>query len=286
MARKALLVGVNTYPDPANALRGCVNDVRQVREALSRHLGFSDPALVRILTDRAATTAGIKEGLGWLVSGAAAGDVLVFHYSGHGSQVRDRDGDETSDGLDEILCPYDLDWKTPFTDDDLQAAVRNVPRGANLTVILDCCHSGTGLRDLVTPDRPTGAPPAPVRCLCPPESVMPAAPCQASPRARSPRRIRRFGERAARAGAVLIAACRDDQVAADAYIDGAYHGALSFYLVASLAAAGYSATYVELIARVRQQLRRQGYDQVPQLEGPAAARRGEAFAPLAVPVGA
>ena len=46
--------------------------------------------------------------------------------------------------------PYDLDWDDPFTDDDLHVPVTGVPSDARLTVILDCCHAGTGLRDVAT----------------------------------------------------------------------------------------------------------------------------------------
>ena len=120
--------------------------------------------------------------------GASPGDSLVFHYSGHGSQVPDRNGDETTDRLDEILCPYDLDWDRPLTDDDLAAACANVPQGALLTVILDCCHSGTGLRDFV---RPCGVLPSDApdrrRFLPHPDTPHPAPPL---PRRRPPVRVR------------------------------------------------------------------------------------------------
>ena len=145
--KKALLVGINRYPDPSNELKGCVNDVRQMAETLKSRYGFPGDGNMRILTDARATTKAILDGLAWLTAGASPGDSLVFHYSGHGSQVPDKNGDETTDRLDEILCPYDLDWDHPLTDDDLAAACAGVPQGALLTVILDCCHSGTGLRD-------------------------------------------------------------------------------------------------------------------------------------------
>jgi metacaspase-1 len=255
MAKRALLVGLNVYPDPANTLRGCLNDVRQMQRLLDDHFGFGDPADVRTLTDRRATTQGIKAGLAWLVDGARAGDVLVFHYSGHGSQVPDPHGDERTDGLDEIICPYDLDWEAPFTDDDLRTALSGVPGGVSLTVILDCCHAGTGLRDVQR-----------WRCIPgPAASTAAASPLPAG------RRIRRFGSTAARAGAVLIAACREDQVSADAFIDGDYHGALTFYLCRLLADAGYALSYTELVRRLRACLRVEGFDQVPQLEGPREA---------------
>ena len=100
--RKALLVGLNHYPNPANNLKGCINDVLQTSRVLQQAYGFDDAREIRLLTDERATTAAIVERLKWLVAGSQPGDVLVFHYSGHGSQVRDRHGDELDDGLDEI----------------------------------------------------------------------------------------------------------------------------------------------------------------------------------------
>lgn len=251
MARKALLVGINRYPDPASELRGCVNDVMLMRETLGRRYGFADPGGFRTLTDRRATTAAILDGLAWLVDGAAPGDSLVFHYSGHGSQVPDRNGDER-DGLDEILCPYDLDWAHPLTDDDLSAVVAPIPKGALLTVILDCCHSGTGLRG---PSR-NGV------------GVRPRFLPHLSEPAPLPRPVRRFGAGVAKSHAVLLAACRDDQTSADAYIGGKYRGAHTWYLCQSLRDAGWNPTYRDLVSTAGAALSRAGFDQVPQLEGP------------------
>jgi len=251
MARKALLVGINRYPDPANELRGCVNDVVLMRETLERHYGFTDPGAFRVLTDRRATTAAILSGLAWLVDGAASGDALVFHYSGHGSQVPDRNGDER-DGLDEILCPYDLEWEHPLTDDDLAAAVVPIPKGALLTVILDCCHSGTGLRE---PSRNGSG----IRHRYLPHLAGPSD---------FPRPVRRFGASTAKTNAVLIAACRDDQTSADAFIEGKYRGAHTWYLCQTLHNANWNPTYRDLASATRAALARAGFDQVPQLEGP------------------
>lgn len=280
MSKRALLVGLNAYPAPINSLRGCLNDLRDVRMVLEHHYGFDEAAGVRTLTDARATTRAIKDGLRWLVAGARPEDVLVFHYSGHGSQVRDRHGDETTDGLDEIICPYDLDWDEPFTDDDLHAIVKDVPPGANLTVILDCCHAGTGLRDTAWA----------VRCLPPPQAGTEgsaAPPTGGAHEGSAPRqrlveqRLRRFGRRAAEAGAILLAACRDDQVSADAYIEGEYHGALTFYLCDALAALRFRASYEDVVRQVRRLLRVNGFDQVPQLEGPSTARRAQVFTAMA-----
>ena len=267
MARKALLVGLNRYPDPENTLRGCINDVRQVSDLLYSRFGFAADGSIRLLTDARATTAAIVDRLRWLLDGARAGDVLVFHYSGHGSQVPDRHGDERDDGLDEIICPYDLDWNDPFTDDDLYAIVKDLPAGVNLTVVLDCCHSGTGLREALGPSpRPRR------RCI----SAPPGLP---RPR-RADAAVRRFGSRAAQRGAILIAGCRSDQVSADAYIDGDYHGALTYFLCKAIEESEGDLSYRDLNERVRRALRENQFDQVPQLEGPSALLSGQVLGPL------
>jgi len=262
--KKALLVGINRYPDPRNELKGCVNDVRQMAGTLKDRFGFPGDANMRILTDARATTKAILDGLAWLTAGASPGDSLVFHYSGHGSQVPDLHFDEATDRLDEILCPYDLDWDHPLTDDDLAAACAGVPEGVLLTVVLDCCHSGTGLRDFVRPLR--GLPPsdAPDRHRF---LRRPAMPRPGPPRTHRP--TRRFGVSVTKANAVLLAACRDDQTSADAWIDGGYHGAHTYYLCRALGDGSRDLTYRALVSAAGTALSRAGFDQIPQLEGPS-----------------
>jgi len=276
-------------------------------DTLKSRYGFPGDGNMRILTDARATTKAILDGLAWLTAGASPGDSLVFHYSGHGSQVPDRNGDETSDRLDEILCPYDLDWDHPLTDDDLAAACAGVPQGALLTVILDCCHSGTGLRDVALAGnrhylpgvtrpanpafsgctfprgnfvRPCGIPPpdAPDRHRFLPHPGMPH-PAKLRPR----RPARRFGVSVTRTNAVLIAACRDDQTSADAWIEGGYHGAHTFYLCRTVANGPRDLTCRALVSATGAALSRAGFDQVPQLEGTAGLLAGPAFLPPALP---
>ena len=157
MSKKALLVGINAYPTAP--LQGCVNDVELMHDLLIQKYDF-EPDEVRVLCDDRATTDAIKHRLDWLVTGAKPGDVLVFHFSGHGSQVRDRGPlDELADHKDEILCPYDLDWRDKVvTDDDLGQFFKRVPNDVTFYVVLDCCHSGTGTRDLRPPGEDGGNP--------------------------------------------------------------------------------------------------------------------------------
>ena len=73
-----------------------------------------------------------------LAASSEPGDRLVFHYSGHGSQVRDADGDELTGGLDEILCPYDFDWDGSFIkDDDLASILGELAQGVSAEIIRD-----------------------------------------------------------------------------------------------------------------------------------------------------
>lgn len=121
MAKKALLVGINKYKIPGADLNGCVNDVTNVRNVLLKYFGFTTKD-IRVVVDERATKKNIISRLNWLVDKTKAGDSLLFHYSGHGSQVVDRDGDELKDKMDEIICPHDMDWDRNFiTDDELNS---------------------------------------------------------------------------------------------------------------------------------------------------------------------
>ena len=209
----------------------------------------------------------MQSGITKLIGKARAGDVLLLHYSGHGSNVPDRSGDE-ADERDEILCPTDLDWKDPLLDDWLRAEFDKLPAGVNFTVIMDCCHSGTNTRAIQPPDakRIERYLPNPLDLLA----------------AESGRRLRgtvRGGRAELRAASrrgdivnvnmpeLLITGCRSTQTSADAYIGNTYNGALTYNLVAAINARKGKLTYRELHALALQSLKKGRFDQVPQLEG-------------------
>ena len=134
MAKKALLVGINDYPGTQNDLFGCVNDITNVYDVLVKYFGFA-PSDMTLLSDARARKAAILEALENLLGGAQAGDTIVFHYSGHGSQVRDTEGDELDDGKDEVICPVDFNWTDGFIkDDDLAALIGGMKKGVRLEV--------------------------------------------------------------------------------------------------------------------------------------------------------
>lgn len=267
MAKKALLVGINRYRMPGADLRGCVNDVRNV-EALLREVYDFKKKDITALTDFGATKQAIQTGLRSLVRGGRPGDVLLFHFSGHGSNVPDANGDE-ADHRDEILCPTDLDWKKPLRDDWLRATFDTLKPGVSLTVIMDCCHSGTITRAVQPPDAPL------VDRYLPSPWDLVAAESGRKVRGRLTTGVHR-APRAARAKSdmvvadipeVLLTGCRDTQTSADAMLGGAYNGALTYCLVAALRKNDGVLSHRVLRDRAAAQLSSRGFTQVPQLEG-------------------
>ncbi|KAJ5610142.1 hypothetical protein N7510_006861 [Penicillium lagena] len=154
MARKkALLIGIN-YTGSKHQLNGCINDAMNVREYLLRERGFSpDPRDMVILTDTPQnrgspffpTGANMLAAFRWLVTGNNPGDSVWLSYSGHGSQVRDPDGDRDS-GFDDTICPIDFEQNGQITSDTLHKVIVSPmnPR-CRLTILFDCCHSGSAV---------------------------------------------------------------------------------------------------------------------------------------------
>ena len=143
---RALLVGIN-YQGTKSQLSGCINDVKNMSQTMAS-MGFElkQDVNTRILTEehkRLPTKREILNGMKWLTRDAKAGDVFWFHYSGHGTQVRDTNGDE-ADGKDEAICPLDYAKAGMITDDEMgELLVNPLPPGATIYCVFDCCHSGT-----------------------------------------------------------------------------------------------------------------------------------------------
>jgi hypothetical protein len=146
--RRALCVGIDRYRDAP--LFGCVADSRLWGQTLQR-AGFEPPVM---LLDEQGTASNILRALRELVSTSRPGDSIVFQYSGHGTQVPDLNGDETtgdSPGMDEALCPIDYSTGAFVIDDDIGGVFDRLPNGVALTCFIDCCHSGTISRFAVGP---------------------------------------------------------------------------------------------------------------------------------------
>ena len=287
MSKSALLVGINDYPGTQNDLSGCVNDITNVYDVLVKYFGFAPPDIT-LLSNKRATKTAILDALKALIAGGGEGDSLVFHYSGHGSQIRDTDGDELADGQDEIICPYDFDWETGFIkDDDFAALFGTLKKGAHLEVILDSCHSGTGTREMIL-DRRTIAglqgrgfdqeslwksehcirP----RFLAPPPDIA----LRADEIFGAELPVRRLGYRE-QMNHVLWAACRSDQYSADADVGGKPGGAFTYFFCKHIRDTQGNVTRAQLLKLVRASLKHEGFSQVPQLECEATGKARPVF---------
>ncbi len=271
MAKRAVLIGINKYQVPGSDLSGCVNDVKNLRGALTTYYGFADKDITT-LTDLKATKKAMQRAIKKLIAGGKKGDVLVLHYSGHGSNVPDDNGDE-ADRRDEILCPTDLDWKDPFRDDWLRTTMNKLRKGVSLTIIMDCCHSGTITRAITPPDVPRKERflPCPLDLM----AVESGRKLRGTVRGQLGKALRGRKRKSdvvhADIQEMLITGCRDTQTSADARIGGSYNGALTYYLVESIKEAKGKLTYRELHRRTIAKLKQQDFDQVPQLEGQRTA---------------
>lgn len=144
MVKYAFLIGIN-YRKTADELYGCINDVNNMRVFLQSKLGYTRFVMLTDDTSLKPTRSNILKGIDTLVGNLKSGDEAWVHFSGHGVLVRDYSGDEES-GYDSCFAPIDYKRSGFISDDVLRSnLVQRIPKGAKVYVVLDACHSGTGL---------------------------------------------------------------------------------------------------------------------------------------------
>jgi len=245
--RKALSIGINYYclPKDKGQLSGCINDSDTMIGILQDTFNYNSHEICRLRDDRnnmMPTKANILAALRWLTQGATAGDELFFHFSGHGGQVEDKDGDEEG-GKDSTLIPCDFMQSGMITDDDLyELVVEPLPAGVRMWVMMDCCHSGTAL-DL-------------------PYKVDIGADGKSMKLARA--HIRRGGPPESKAEVVMISGCKDSQTSADVQAGGNQKAAGAM-TTAFRNCVNRTITCEDLLLKMRDYLKRHKYEQVPQM---------------------
>lgn len=147
----ALLIGINQYAGNSSGwipLKGCVTDIQLQKELLINCFGFQSQNIL-LLSDRAATRQNILTAFEeHLIKQAKPGDVVVFHYSGHGSRVRDKDSQY---GFNGTIVP--IDSHNNQDGEGLPRQVKDIMghtlflltsalKTENVTTVLDCCYSG------------------------------------------------------------------------------------------------------------------------------------------------
>lgn len=272
--KKAVIVGINDYapvgpggPD----LRGCVSDARDMANTLVI-CGFP-PANIRILTDRNATRANIITYLNWLLNSCVAGDSLVFFYSGHGTRVANIGPDLEIDGLDEAIVPHDYTTAGFLRDDDFKAIFDGkLKPKVNLEVIFDCCHSGTGTRNLLLNgefgDETTRETPRYLPMMLEDEFYFSYSKELTSKSKKDSDYLMPIKALVPVAGMnhTLWAACKDNQVSMEGNIGGVIRGYFTYHFCRKLSATAGNITRRLLDAQTASALNAMGAAQVNQTE--------------------
>jgi uncharacterized caspase-like protein len=253
----ALLIGIDDYKaDHISDLRGCVNDVMLMREIL---VGKFDvpPDNIRVLSNRQATRAGIIDAIRThLINKAKTNDIIILHFSGHGSQMGDASGDEI-DGRDETLVPHDSRTVGVYdiSDDEINGLLKQLTeKTKNVTFIFDSCHSGDAARagNTVRMIEPDDRPPPP-----PPDFAI------SSRGAEGDTDIRLEGS-----DYVLISGCLAKELSNESLINERRHGVLTWYLGEALKTAVDDTTYRGVMDEVKMEVSARYPSQHPQIEGP------------------
>ena len=153
----ALLVGINNYA--SQPLEGCLNDVDLQRNLLIYRFGFN-PKDILVLPDAQATRQGILTAFEeHLIKQAQPGDVVVYHYSGHGSRIFDPNPiivEPGLEGLNGTFVPVDSDLPDGYP--EVGGSVQDIMghtlfllmsalKTEDVTAVLDSCFSGGATRD-------------------------------------------------------------------------------------------------------------------------------------------
>jgi len=233
--KKALLIGINYYNTP-NQLSGCINDVNNMKTKLIER-GFSDKNIT-LITDNSKskkkpTRNNIISEFTNLLKNGKEGDLLYFHYSGHGSYILDTNKDEL-DGCDEMIVSCDM---FGILDDELKSIINsNLKKDVTLVFFSDSCHSGSIL-DLKY---------------------------QFLDSTQNNNVVINEGCNETDGNVIMISGCQDNQTSADAKINNDFQGAMTNALLCVLNKKS-SISWVNLLKDMRNELKCSNFEQIPQL---------------------
>ncbi len=236
--RHALVIGINRYPYVRAAnLRGACNDARMIHDVLARRFDFPAANLLLLLNEQA-TQAGIRAAFDQILGRIGNNDLVTFFYSGHGSRMK------LPEAAFQSIVPHDSGRgehpNRDIADEELDRWIQRLNRKTpHVTLIFDCCFSGTMTRD------PSAAAPRQIEADSrPPEQMFEDGliPEILRPSPRDPEQLASEAEdRRAEPGglagyvrgrhrAVVVAACREDELANECWAGRQAYGILSFGL--------------------------------------------------------
>lgn len=262
--KKALVIAIGHYKSGTGwDTLSSLNDERIIRDALTKQ-GFSR---ISSVLDEKATLDGIRTEMKNFIQSVKKGDIIYLHFSGHGQQVADNNGDKDEmDGLDECLVP----WDAPMTaangykgekhlrDDEfgqwVQVLRDKVGANGDVMVVLDACHSGTALRGDHRPIQRGNA-----RALIPAGMDMTSFTPGREPGAVDNADAKNNGS----AQMVTLSACRAHEVNSE--YNG--FGSLSLAVTRALSKAKPGDSYVQLFSQITTEMATLAPGQTPVMEG-------------------
>jgi hypothetical protein len=293
----ALLIGIDCYlPNKLNGgwsygnLGGCVRDINSVETYLREDLSISGDRVIKLTSTAGAgsepseprskwpTFANIVAAFKRITGWANPGDVVYLHYSGHGGRAQTIYPELKGEaGIDEALVPMDIDGGAGQFLRDVQIAFllkRMVEKNLIVTIVLDCCHAGSGTRGHRAR--------AVVRGL--PHVDRTRRNLESTVAGRDEliavwKGLQEVSTRTLKSGSgwllepkgyTLIAACRANESAFEFAVHGGEkRGALTYWMLDSLRQIDSTTTYKTLLETVRAKIHSQFQDQTPQVEGEA-----------------
>lgn len=256
--KKGLCIGIN-YEKTDHQLNGCLNDASDWGDLLVAN-GFT----VSKLLEQEATKKNIISCISNLIGTLNKGDVGVISYSGHGTWIPDRDGDER-DGRDEAICPIDMgtDGNNLIIGPEFKQLFDHIVPGSHVVFITDSCFSGSVYRFF---NSTTGL--RKVRFMPPSHFLT------------DEKLIRRmdFGFGQSRSnikinsiklplqGLVHFSGCGDNEYSNDAQIDGRFSGAMSYFAIkAFIDVLKVKGTYLDAWKLIRKRLPNWEFQQAPRI---------------------
>lgn len=270
--KRALIIGIDQYSnyEEQYQLRGCINDAKLMKQVLVDHFNFKESDIIE-LHNAAASRKGILDAMESLVERTAHNDIVVFHFSGHGSQRKSADTDEGT-GMNSTICTADSGYMDPYPNLDIidneinDWLVRLTSKTRNVSLTFDCCHSGTITRDALGA-RARGIP-ADTRSLASmgiDKTTLPSTPRKTDNDKKS------NGWLSLNNSYVVLSGCRDDEYSYEFEGEGGgepiRNGALTHFLSNALLNAKPGSTYRDVFEVARHGVNTKFRQQHPQIEG-------------------
>lgn len=249
--KHALLIGISDYKiSGLVSLKGPENDLWLMKKVLLDKFQFKEKDIT-ILKNKNATHTLLEKAFSQLACKIHDGDFVYIHYSGHGSQTPDKDGDEYPGEVDQTWVPYGsrstiMKGKDQFDIPDDELYLWLVPifeKTEHVVFVSDSCYSATVTRGEVLGIRSV-----------PPDT-------REFPFLTKTSRDEDFN------GGIRIGAVQDSGIACEGAFNGETYGLFSWYWAHALLQAQPGDTWGDVFKRTRIKVTRHFECQRPQFHG-------------------